>query len=73
MANTIETAPRDGTPILVWHDWNGERYWVFAKWIDGIWYGDNSANKTNNPIHVEGVDDDKDFIWIPQPPPPVIE
>lgn len=55
----IETAPRDGTYILVWTG----HYWEFALYDRGAWCGAHHSsthgNELYNPTH-----------WMPQPPPP---
>ena len=62
----IETAPRDGTPILMgkWHD--GERYWIASGSIEGEEYWCDFPDDTfvpyshQNPTH---------WALIPAPPP----
>jgi hypothetical protein len=61
----ISTAPKDGTPILVWcedDDWNA---WVTAKWIDGSWYGDHDCSWKANNLDVRTPQ-----WWLPMPPEP---
>ncbi|OGP65006.1 MAG: hypothetical protein A3K22_02200 [Deltaproteobacteria bacterium RBG_16_42_7] len=47
----IESAPRDGTRILV----TGDKYWanpvMSARWIMGIWIGGGYDNASYNPTH----------------------
>ena len=37
----IETAPKDGTKILVWNDYPSVAFWgPFSTWDDGDWHDD---------------------------------
>ena len=61
----IETAPRDGTPILVWDEqpWDGFNAFV-ARWFEvpakksGLWI----AAGGYSPFPT---------LWMPLPPPPI--
>ena len=58
----IETAPKDGTRILVWFEQFviGQRVDIFHyAWSDHRWYGDGGLGYGLNPSH-----------WIPLPNPP---
>jgi hypothetical protein len=60
----ISTAPKDGTPILVWdREWNA---WVAARWLDGSWYGDHGCSWKGNCLLLKG----NPQWWLPQPPEP---
>ncbi|MFG6599345.1 MULTISPECIES: Lar family restriction alleviation protein [unclassified Sulfitobacter] len=54
----IETAPKDGTRILLWLD--PQSIVVPAEWR-GRWMGDDYPLNMTTPTH-----------WMPQPPPPAI-
>jgi hypothetical protein len=69
----ICTAPRDGTPILVWDgEWNA---WVAARWLivcginkgldSGGWYGDHDCSWRANCLDVRTPQ-----WWLPMPPDP---
>lgn len=60
----ICTAPKDGTPILVWDgEWNA---WVAARWLDsGGWYGDHDCSWKGNCLDARTPQ-----WWIPMPPEP---
>jgi hypothetical protein len=69
----ICTAPRDGTPILVWDgEWNA---WVAARWLivcginkgldSGGWYGDHDCSWRANCLDVRTPQ-----WWLPMPHDP---
>jgi hypothetical protein len=69
----ICTAPRDGTPILVWDcEWNA---WVAARWLvvceinkgldSGGWYGDHDCSWKGNCLDARTPQ-----WWLPMPPEP---
>lgn len=58
----IETAPKDGTPILVWIDDHvAEVEWDEDGWI-GVWEDISSSSGDDYPTH-----------WMPLPEPPKVE
>lgn len=57
--STIDTAPKDGRPLLVW---TGE-YWEYAKYHDRAWRGAHHSATHGNEL-------DEPTHWMPQPPPP---
>jgi hypothetical protein len=67
----IETAPRDGTPILLCH-WEDEYCLVGEWWVHGWWstgpfrYAPNQI-EIRDPIFL----DFEPTHWMPLPPPPM--
>lgn len=57
----IETAPKDGTSILVWTGY----YWEFALYDKGVWCGAHHSSTHGNELH-------DPTHWMPQPPSPNI-
>lgn len=56
----IETAPKDGSSILVFNGKTGAVHWDGAGWVAGISCSNGSAFYLGNPpTH-----------WMPLPPPP---
>jgi hypothetical protein len=60
MACSIESAPRDGTPILVWA---GSGAWELAMWDQGAWCGAHHSSMHGNELHAP-------THWMPQPAAP---
>ena len=58
-ANTIDSAPLDGTFILVWTKWQ----WEFALSDRGVWCGAHHSSTHGNKL--EDV-----THWLPQPASP---
>jgi len=57
----IETAPKDGTEILVWV--NGAIAWEFAFWDEGAWCGAHHSSTHGNELY-------NVTHWLPMPPRP---
>jgi hypothetical protein len=62
---SIDTAPKDGTPVLLWTDhehaiaeWNGGEWWLIAC-QEALFDGDRPATVPCRPTH-----------WMPLPKPP---
>jgi hypothetical protein len=55
----IETAPKDGTDILLWCPLPGSEYSVVGKLCDGWWQSSYEGEDVFNPSH-----------WMPLPAPP---
>ena len=74
----IETAPKDGTPILVFFNKPSlqvqQVFWGRAAWDDrpatpedGIWCVDDNKH---GPYALRGYSDGDDTHWMPLPAPP---
>jgi len=60
----IETAPKDGTKILIWDDLNGEHSIAF-------FHGDEDRSQFNGWFHVnDWVGGARFSKWMPLPAPP---
>jgi hypothetical protein len=55
----IETAPKDGTDILLWCPLLGSEYMVIGRIDNGIWVSSNDFEDVYDPSH-----------WMPLPEPP---
>lgn len=61
----IETAPKDGTPILTYHpDWEPAEQIVVLVWSE-------SCGEWMSPIDTESYYFDLGTCWMPLPEPPV--
>jgi hypothetical protein len=63
----IETAPKDGTSILLALEYQGKFFRYIAKWNDGLncWLRDETGSAVF-PKHMQGWFSH----WMPLPPPP---
>ena len=71
----IETAPKDGTPILGYCEANGHRYtsviwWRGAKYKDSLYQWRNQLTDSAVGGHAEGLSNRGATDWMPLPPPP---
>ena len=65
----IETAPKDGTPVLLWDPnsmWEPLCFVVVARWFDGEWQFLDSATADEYP----GNGTSHATHWMPLPPAP---
>lgn len=60
----IETAPKDGTGILVYFGLIGVRE---VLWYGGLWCVDDNRN---DPYPLRGYSDDSQLVWKNKPKPP---
>lgn len=77
----IETAPRDGTRVMLWRGFTAIGSWsemVIAEWVDDAWrWPDHHDNPSTHGDWSEeniadGYEDAKSFThWMPLPSPPL--
>lgn len=70
---TIESAPKDGTEILIWC--NERKSWQSARWVDDVHDAWELVDKETKKLvrHKTGYWDtlaNSWDYWMPQPPPP---
>lgn len=76
MAETIDTVPKDGTPVLLYHP-EYEHGWLVAFWYDPVEPGDTPddagwySSEASGPKMWE-PEQHPPFAWAPLPAPPCI-
>ena len=60
MKPRLESAPKDGTDILVYTTW-----WEPAFYENGCWYGAHHSSRTGNELDVNDISG-----WMHMPDPP---
>ena len=66
----IETAPKDGTLLLLWEEYDTEPF-VGSYGLDGVWYASTTYYNTDgDACVVDTVCSDAVTHWMPLPPPP---
>lgn len=78
----IETAPKDGTRIMLWRGYPRFGFWqemVIAQWFNDSWrWPDPRENASTHDVWSEddlyyGFEDEENFThWMPLPPPPAL-
>lgn len=68
---SIETAPRDGTKILVaFNSLSGGKSVATARCIDGLWIGGLAVDKTTGDLEIIRMESRPPTHWMPAPEPP---
>jgi hypothetical protein len=66
--NPIETAPKDGTRVLLTIQWDDDL--VIASWIRGSWLADNSFIELRGDASMHSAIPQGDILgWMPIPEP----